>query len=109
QVFAGGRNLAVVDEVVERNNRHFLAAGLVAGDAEGLVLGARQTRGPAARADRALHGLEAIAVDARIVGELRKILPRWLDRDRLVGAERLARHQHRPVAVIGAAIDESVV
>ena len=40
QIFACCRNLAVVDEIVERDDRHFLAVRLVAGDAEGLMLGA---------------------------------------------------------------------
>ena len=64
---------------------------------------------PRVGADRAFHGLEALAVDLGVVDEFWKVLPRRLDRDRLVRAERLARHQHRPVAVIGAAIEQRVV
>ena len=110
QVFSVRRNLAVVDQIVERDDRHVLAAAAgVAGDAERLVLGAGQPRGPARRADRAFHQLKAVAVDLGVVRELGEILRRRLDRDRLVRAERRARDQHRPVAVIGAAIEQRVV
>src|SRR3954468_11559599 len=41
QVLAAGGDLAVVDQIVERDDRHVLAARRrIAGDAEGLVLGA---------------------------------------------------------------------
>ena len=97
-------------QVVERDHRHFLAAAVgAAGDAERLVLGAGQPRGAARRADRALHHLEAVAVDLGVVGELGEILRRRLDRDRLVRTVGRARDQHRPVAEIGAAIDQRVV
>src|ERR1700744_5047770 len=56
QIFPVSRGLAVVEEIVERNHGHFLAVGLIAGNAESLVLGAGQTRGAARGADRALHG-----------------------------------------------------
>src|ERR1700761_9526722 len=48
QIFAAGRHLAVIEEVVEREHRHlFGIVGLFAGDAERFVLGAGQPRGAA--------------------------------------------------------------
>ena len=41
---------AVIQQVVERDDRHFLAGRLVAGDRKRLVLGAGQPRGAARRA-----------------------------------------------------------
>src|SRR4051794_17492443 len=65
QVFPAGRDLAVIDQIVECDDRHVLAAAVgTADDAEGLVLGARQPRRTAHRADRALHDLGAIAIHA---------------------------------------------
>ena len=52
----------------------FCAAIAAACDAEGLVLGAGQMRRPPAGADRALHHLEPVTIDARIAGELPEIL-----------------------------------
>src|SRR5262249_60067665 len=76
QIFAAGFDLAVIDEVVEPDDRHFLAAcRRSAGDAEGFVLGAGQPRSATGCADRTFHRLEAIAVDLSVVGELRIVLP----------------------------------
>src|ERR1700694_3218874 len=62
QVFSARRDLAVVDEVVERDHRNVLAAAIRApSDAERLVLGAGQPRGSARRAARTLHYLKAVA------------------------------------------------
>ena len=44
QEFSSRRDLAVVEQIVERDDRHFLAVRLATGDAERLVLGARQPR-----------------------------------------------------------------
>ncbi len=76
QVFAVGRNLAVVDQIIECNNRHFLAATSGPCDAQGFVLGAGEPRGTARSADRAFHRLETTAVDLGIVLQLGKILRR---------------------------------
>jgi hypothetical protein len=40
QIFSAGRDLAVVEQIIERDDGHLFAISLVAGDAEGLVLGA---------------------------------------------------------------------
>ena len=97
-------------QIIERDDRHFLAAVAgAAGDAERLVLGAGQPRGAPRRADRALHRLETVAVDFGVVLQLGEILRRRLDRDRLVRPIGRAGDQHRPVAVIGAAIEQRVI
>src|SRR3981081_4153367 len=75
QVFSVPRNLAVVDQVVERDHRTVLAAiSRIAGDAERLMLGAGQPRGAPARTNRTLHDLKAVAVDFGVIRKLGKIL-----------------------------------
>src|SRR6516165_3222554 len=110
QIFAACGYLAVVYQTVERDNGHLLAAAVgAAGDAEGFMLAAGEIRLAARRADRAFHQFEATAVGPGVVGKLWKILRGGLDRNRPVRTERRARHQDRPVAVIGTAVDQSVV
>src|SRR5260370_21529094 len=92
QVFSIRRYLAVVQQIIERNDRHVLAAAArVAGDAERLMLGAGKPRGAPVRTDRALHDLKAVAVDFGVVLNLGKTLRRRLDLDRLVRTVRRAR------------------
>ena len=75
QVFSAGSDLAVIDQVVERDHRDLLAAGVrTPCDAEGLMLGAGQSRLTPRGPDRAFHRLETVTVDLRIVGEFWKIL-----------------------------------
>src|ERR1035437_3686093 len=82
QVFSVRRNPAVIEQVIERDDRYVLAAAAPAAcDAERLMLGAGQPRGAARRTDRALHDLKAVAVDFGVVRQLGKILRRRLDRD----------------------------
>src|SRR5258706_1638561 len=75
QVFSTSRNLAVVEQIVERNHRHVLAAiSRIASDAERLMLGTRQPRGAPRRANRAFHDLKATAVDLSVIRKLGEIL-----------------------------------
>ena len=111
QEFAAGRNLAVVEQIVERDDRHFLAAVVgAAGDAERLVLGAGQPRGaPGAAPIAHFIASKRLPLISALFFELGEILRRRLDRDRLVRPVGRAGDQHRPVAVIGAAIEQRVV
>ena len=54
-------------------------------------------------------GLKRLPLIFALAVELGESPRRRLDRDRTMRAERLAGHQHRPVAVVGAAIDQRVV
>src|SRR5215212_2211875 len=66
QVLSLGSKPAVFEQIVECDDRYLLAASMGdAGDTESLVLGAGQARGAARCADRAIHHLEAVAVDLR--------------------------------------------
>ena len=67
-------NLAVLDEIVERDHRHHLAAVVgVAGDRACLMLGAGQLRDPALGADRALHDLKRLPLIFALAASLAKV------------------------------------
>src|SRR3569623_978481 len=94
---------------IERHHGDFLAGMRSAGDGLRLVLAGGLMRERLGGSDRGLHRREAAAIAGCVSRQPREIRGRWPARARAARAIRAARSENRPVAEIGAAIDQRVV